>query len=175
MSGFCRMAAAILLAVGLGAAAPEAARFETELGPTPINSTTRTSVTGHGSVHAILNGTRLEIEGTFEGMSSPATDAHLMMGEGIAIPGPSIQDLTVLPSATGTVTASLTLSRAQAAALRQGRLYIQINSRTAPAPGGNLWGWLLPEHIKAGQDEPLVGNWFLPLGVGLKAPSGRQS
>ena len=108
-------------------------------------------------------------------MSSPATDAHLMMGEGIAIPGPSIQDLTVLPSATGTVTASLTLSRAQAAALRQGRLYIQINSRTAPAPGGNLWGWLLPEHIKAGQDEPLLGNWFLPQGEGLKAPSGRQS
>ena len=167
MSGFCRMAAAILLAVGLGAAAPEAARFETELGPTPINSTTRTSVTGHGSVHAILNGTRLEIEGTFEGMSSPATDAHLMMGEGIAIPGPSIQDLTVLPSATGTVTASLTLSRAQAAALRQGRLYIQINSEKAPpgyswGPKGTLWGWLLPKHAVAGQNVPQYGHWFIP-------------
>jgi hypothetical protein len=170
------MAAAVLFAVGLGAAAPDAARFETELGPAPINSATKTNITGHGSVHATLTGTRLEIEGTFEGMGSPATDAHLMMGAGIAIPGPSIQDLTVLPSAAGTVTGSLTLNRAQVAALRDGKLYIQINSRSAPAPGGNLWGWLLPEHIKAGQDEPQLGNWFLPQGEGLKAARpGRQS
>jgi hypothetical protein len=176
MSGFHRVAAAILLSVGLGAAAPEVARFETELGPAPINSTTKTSITGHGSVHATLNGARLEIEGTFEGMGSPATDAHLMMGEGIAIPGPPIMDLITSPSAAGTVTGSLTLSRAQVTALREGKLYIQINSRSAPAPGGNLWGWLLPEHVKAGQDEPLLGNWFLPQGDGLKAaPSGRQS
>lgn len=174
MSVFHRVAAAILLAVGLGAAAPEAARFETELGPAPINSSTKTSILGHGSVHATLNGTRLEIEGAFEGMSSDATDAHLMMGEGIAIPGPAIMDLTVSPSAAGRVTGSLTLSRVQVAALRDGKLYVQINSRTAP--GGNLWGWLLPEHIKAGQDEPQLGNWFLPQGEGLKAaPSGRQS
>jgi len=176
MPGLYRMAAVILLAVGLGAAAPEAARFETELGPAPINSSTKTSITGHGSIHATLNGTRLEIEGTFEGMGSPATDAHLMMGAGIAIPGPSIQNLTVSPSAAGTVTGSLTLSRAQMTALRDGKIYIQINSQSAPAPGGNLWGWLLPEHVKAGQDEPLLGNWFLPQGDGLKAaPSGRQS
>lgn len=176
MPGFHRITAAILLVVGLGAAAPGAARFETELGPTPINSTTKASITGHGSIHATLNGTRLEIEGRFEGMSSPATDAHLMMGAGIAIPGHSIQDLAVSPSVVGTVAGSLTLSRAQAAALREGKLYIQINSQKAPAPGGNLWGWLLPEHIKAGQDEPLLGNWFLPQGDGLKAaPSGRQS
>jgi hypothetical protein len=176
MPGFHRMTAAILLMVGLGAAAPDASRFETELGPAPINSTTKTSVTGHGSIHATLSGTRLEIQGTFEGMSSPATDAHLMLGAGIAIPGPSIQDLTVSPSAAGTVAGSLTLSRAQVTALREGKLYIQINSQKSPAPGGNLWGWLLPEHIKAGQDEPLLGNWFLPQGDGLKAaPSGRQS
>ena len=176
MSGFHRVAAAILLAVGLGAAAPDAARFETELGPAPINSATKTSITGHGSVRATLNGTRLQIEGTFEGMSSPATDAHLMMGAGIAIPGPSIMDLTVSPSAAGTLTGSLALSREQLAALRGGKLYIQINSQKSPAPGGNLWGWLLPEHVKAGQDEPLLGNWYLPQGEGLKAaPSGRQS
>lgn len=176
MSGFCRMAAAVLLAVGLCAAAPDATRFETELGPTPINSSTKSSITGHGSLRATLNGTRLEIEGTFEGMSSPATDAHLMMGAGIAIPGPSIQNLTVSPSVAGTVTGSLTLSRAQMTALRDGKLYIQIDSQKAPAPAGNLWGWLLPEHVKAGQDEPIMGNWFLPQGEGLKAaPSGRQS
>lgn len=171
------MRAAILLAVGLGAAAAaDVARFETELGPAPINSATKTSITGHGSVQATLNGTRLEIQGTFEGMSSPATDAHLMMGAGIAIPGPSIMDLTVSPSAAGTLTGSLTLSRTQITALRDGKLYIQINSQKAPAPGGNLWGWLLPEHIKAGQDEPILGNWFLPQGEGLKAaPPGRQS
>jgi hypothetical protein len=33
------------------------------------------------------------------------------------------------------------LSRAEAQALRDGRIYLQIDSE--PAPEGNLWGWLL--------------------------------
>ena len=52
----------------------------------------------------------------------------------------------------------------------------EINSQKGPAPDGNLWGWLLPEHKKAGQDEPIMGEWFLPQGKGLKATRGdRQS
>jgi hypothetical protein len=68
------------------------------------------------------------------------------------------------------------LTKAQVAALREGRLYIQINSAKGPAPDGNLRGWLLVEHKKAGQDEPIMGDWFLPQGKGLKASRGnRQS
>ena len=168
-----RLLGVMLFAIGLGAVAPDVTRFETELGPTPINGITKNTILGHGSVLATLNGGKLAIEGSFEGLATPATDAHLMMGQGIGIPGSPIQDLKVSPATEGSVTGILTLGRAQLSALRKGLLYIQINSQKAPAPGGNLWGWLLREHQKAGQDEPIMGNWYLPQGRGLKAaPAG---
>jgi len=108
-------------------------------------------------------------------MSAPATDAHVMMGEGIGIPGDPILDLTAAPAASGSIGGTFHLNRAQLAALKSGHLYIQVNSKAGPAPGGNLWGWLLPEHIKAGQDEPQMGSWFLPQGEGLRASRGRRS
>ncbi len=156
-------------------AAPATSAYETVLGPTPITHTSRTSLTGDGGVAATLSGDSLNITGTFEGMSAPATDAHVMMGEGIGIPGDPILDLTAAPAASGSISGTVKLNRAQLAALKSGRLYIQVNSKAGPAPGGNLWGWLLPEHVKAGQDEPQMGSWFLPQGEGLRASRGRRS
>jgi hypothetical protein len=143
--------------------------YETVLGPTPINHSTKETLLGDGAAVATLTGNTLKVSGTFQGMSGPATDAHIMMGEGIGIPGVSILDLTATSSVSGTIDGTLKLSKAQAAALRAGRLYIQINSQKGPAPDGNLWGWLLPEHVKAGQDKPQMGDWFLPQGEGLRA------
>lgn len=143
--------------------------YETVLGPTPISNVTKVTLTGDGAVVATLTGDMLKLSGTFEGLSSPATDAHIMMGEATGIPGDPVLDLTASPSVSGTITGTLKLNRAQLAALRSGRLYVQVNSLKGPAPGGNLWGWLLPEHIKAGQDEPQLGSWYLPQGEGLRA------
>jgi hypothetical protein len=162
---------AMLLCVGLGAAAPDGAGYETVLGPTPVNNVTKGLVIGQGAATATLNGNRLSVTGAFSGLASSAIDAHLMMGSGIGIAGVPILALTVSPAASGTLAGTFTLSSEQLEALRNGRLYIQVNSQSAPAPGGNLWGWLLPEHTKAGQDEPQMGYWFLPQGDGLKAPS----
>jgi hypothetical protein len=168
--------AVVLVCAGTGLAAPQTARFETELGPTPINHVTKDLVTGHGSATAALDGSRLSVNATFTGLATPATDAHVMMGSGIGISGKPVLDLTVSAATSGTIAGVFTLTPAQLAALRGGRLYIQVNSQKAPAPGGNLWGWLLPEHEKAGQDEPQAGPWFLPQGEGLKAGrGGRQS
>jgi hypothetical protein len=175
-SAFRIAAIAFLTCAGASMAAPEAARFETELGPTPINHVTRDTVTGHGSATATLDGSHLAISATFSGLATPATDAHVMMGSGIAMTGEPVLDFTVSAATSGTITGDFKLTSAQLAALRAGRLYIQVNSQKAPAPGGNLWGWLLPEHRKAGQDEPQAGPWFLPQGEGLKASrNGRQS
>ena len=91
------------------------------------------------------------------------------MGETIGSPGTPISDLTATNAVSGSISGSFRLTKAQAAALRAGRLYIQINSQAGHAPGGNLWGWLLPEHVKAGQDEPQMGDWYLPQGEGLRA------
>jgi CHRD domain len=183
MSHICRMPdrrglgaaiGTVLLCVFLSAAAPDAGRYETVLGPTPVNHVTNGLLTGQGVATAALNGNRLSVNGVFSGLASPATDAHLMMGSGIGIAGIPVLGLTVSPAANGTLTGAFTLNREQLEALRNGRIYIQVNSQKAPAPGGNLWGWLLPEHPKAGQDEPQMGHWFLPQGDGLKAPSGRR-
>jgi hypothetical protein len=149
------------------AAAPGS--YETVLGPTPISHATKTALTGEGAAIATLTGDALKISGAFQGLSGPATDAHVMMGEGIGIPGNSILDLSASTAANGTINGTFRLTKVQAAALRAGRLYIQVNSQAGPAPGGNLWGWLLPEHVKAGQDEPQLGDWFLPQGEGLRA------
>jgi hypothetical protein len=168
------LAAFGLFAAGAGAA-PATGAYETVLGPTPINNASKASLTGDGAVVATLSGDSLKISGTFEGLSGPATDAHVMMGEGIGVPGNPILDLTADQAPSGSINGTFNLTHAQAEALRSGRLYIQVNSQKGPAPGGNLWGWLLPEHAKAGQDEPQAGSWFLPQGEGLRASRGRRS
>jgi hypothetical protein len=43
---------------------------------------------------------------------------------------------------SGAFNAELTLTAAQAEGVRQGQVYLQIHSVSAPE--GNLWGWLLP-------------------------------
>ena len=127
------------------------------------------TLTGEVAVIATLDGSTLKISGAFQGLSGPATDAHVMMGEAIGIPGNPILDLAASTATNGTINGTFRLTRVQAAAPRAVRLYIQVNSQAGPAPGGNLWGWLLPEHVKAGQGEPLMGDWFLPQGEGLRA------
>jgi hypothetical protein len=179
--GSRKRCAGAALAIGLlciclpAAAAPAGGNYETVLGPTPINSVTKGLVTGQGSATATLNGSKLDVRGTFSGLATPATDAHIMMGSGIGIAGTPVLNLTLSSGTDGTIAGSFALSPAQMAALRSGKLYIQVDSQKAPAPGGNLWGWLLPEHAKAGQDEPQMGDWFLPQGDGLKASGRRQS
>ncbi|HUE64826.1 MAG TPA: CHRD domain-containing protein [Rhizomicrobium sp.] len=177
-----KLATRLLLAVAAfgalaqaAAAAPATSAYESVLGPTPITHTSSATLTGDGAVVATLSGNTLNITGTFQGLSAPATDAHVMMGEGIGIPGEPILDLAAGQAASGDISGSFHLNRAQLAALKNGHLYIQVNSRIGPAPGGNLWGWLLPEHVKAGQDEPQMGSWFLPQGEGLRASRGRRS
>jgi hypothetical protein len=159
----------LLVVVGALPAAAAPGSYETVLGPTPINHTTKTALLGEGAAVATLTGNTLTISGAFQGMSAPASDAHIMMGDAIGIPGNPILDLAATPAAKGSISGTFRLNKVQVAALRAGRLYIQINSQVGPAPGGNLWGWLLPEHVKAGQDEPQMGDWFLPQGEGLRA------
>jgi hypothetical protein len=178
MSGWAKflVSSQLLVALGTFPAAAAPGSYETVLGPTPINHATKVALTGEGAALATLTGDTLKISGAFQGLPGPASDAHIMMGEAIGIPGNPILDLTASKVANGSISGTFRLNKIQAAALRAGRLYIQINSQAGPAPGGNLWGWLLPEHVKAGQDEPQVGDWFLPQGEGLRgARNGTKS
>jgi CHRD domain len=117
--------------------------FKAHLSPVPINISMMATIAGGGSLTATLRGTQLTIQGTFEGLRSPATTVQIHRGPK-GIPGPAIAnlaDLTVTKTQKGTVSGTLELTPDQIADLRDGRLYVQIQSERAP--DGNLWGWLL--------------------------------
>ena len=150
-------ALAILLTAGPALAADS---YQANLGPMPLDQANGKNMLGRGDATATLDGKTLTISGTFGGLPSPATKAHLIVGLAIGVPGSESLDLTVTPADSGTVSGTLTLNAKQAAAFRTGKLYVQIDSQKAPT--GNLWGWLLPQHFDAAADVPQQGPWFLP-------------
>ena len=116
--------------------------FKVRLRPVPIEASTAANTTGAGEATAQLAGTRLTVRGNFAGLKGAATVARLHQGAVMGVRGPAIADLTILAATSGNFNAEVTLTAAQVEGLRQGHVYLQIHSETAP--DGNLWGWLLP-------------------------------
>jgi len=127
-------------ALALSATAQQ--RFKIRLRPVPIEASTAANTTGAGEATAELSGTRLTLRGSFEGLKGAATVARLHQGPVMGVRGPAIADVTVTSGTNGTLSGEVTLTAEQVAGLRQGHVYLQIHSETAP--DGNLWGWLLP-------------------------------
>ena len=115
--------------------------FKTRLSPVPIDAQLAPSVTGHGSVSAVLAGTRLTVSGTFEGMRSAATAASLHQSKMTGVRGVMIHELAVSKATAGELSGSVDLTPPEVDALRKGLLYVVVHS--VGAPDGNLWGWLL--------------------------------
>jgi hypothetical protein len=114
--------------------------FSGRLGRIPVDTRTQSEVAGLGHATAELDGSRLTIEGEFDGLLGPATVANLHMGPAVGVRGPVIHALTVSSDIAGDLAGSFRLRADEVEALRAGRLYIQIHSQSAP--DGNLWGWL---------------------------------
>ena len=115
--------------------------FKTRLSPVPIDAQLAPTITGHGSVLAVLAGNKLTVSGTFEDMRSAATAAHLNQSKMTGVRGLAVHELTVTKAMAGNVSGSVDLTPAEVDALRKGMLYVVVSS--AGAPDGNLWGWLL--------------------------------
>jgi hypothetical protein len=130
----------IALALFAQSSAPPATSFRARLSPVPVESSTASTITGSGTVTATLDGSKLNINGTFQGMRSPATIAQIHMGQR-GVRGPVEFDLQVDKSPSGNVSGTITLTKVQIDTLRRGWYYIQIHAEQAPE--GNLWGWLL--------------------------------
>lgn len=137
----CLLAAFGAMALVWTLAAQAQETFKTRLSPVPIDAQLAPVVTGHGSVSAALAGTRLTVTGTFEGMRSAATAAHLHQSKMTGVPGVVIHELTVSKATGGTVSGSMDLTAPEVEALRKGWLYVVVHS--VGAPEGNLRGWLL--------------------------------
>jgi hypothetical protein len=114
--------------------------YKVHLSPVPMDPSMVATVAGSGSLTATLRGKKLTITGTFAGLKSPATEAHIHHGPK-AVRGPAILDVPVPGATSGTINASIELTPEQIDDLRSDSLYIQISSQGAPS--GNLWGWLL--------------------------------
>ena len=126
----------------LPAGAQQTRTFVARLSPVPITVAMQNVVAGRGSAKAVLTGTKLTVEGTFEGLRSPATVARIHLAPR-AMRGPAVLELTVSKGTNGTISGSLDLTPRQVEALEKSSLYIQLHSEKAP--DGNLWGWLLPQ------------------------------
>ncbi len=140
---------ACLAAVTLRAGAPQPAaeeRFGGRLSRMPVDLVTTHTVSGSGEVGAALDGSELTIVATFEGMSSPATAAHVHRAPR-ARRGPVAFGVDVPPAAAGRIEATVPLTDEQVAALRRGHYYLQIH--TEGNAGGELRGWLLPRQESA--------------------------
>lgn len=122
--------------------------FRGRIAPVPIDVSMQATIAGSGSVTAVLAGTRLTINGTFDGLKSPATIAQIHRSPVRGVRGPAVFDVTVTKTdaASGTLAGSFELTPPQIADLEKGRLYVQLHSEKAP--DGNLWGWLSPQENK---------------------------
>ena len=77
-----RVGALVLLISG-SAAMAATEEYQVSLGPAARTNATQLIAVGGGAVKVSYDGQQLSIDGTFGGLVSPATDAHLCQGMGI--------------------------------------------------------------------------------------------
>ena len=131
-----------MLWAGQAIGAQSGETFKARLSVTPLDAAMKAKIGGSGSLTAMLTGGKLSINGTFQGLRSPATDAQIHVAPK-GIRGPAILDVTVTKATSGTISGSVDLTPAQVQDLKNSRFYLQLDSEGAPAPDGNLFGWLL--------------------------------
>jgi hypothetical protein len=143
--------AGLLLAASSATALAQS--YEAQLDPAPFDATTRANVIDSiGQVRATLDGDTLTVVGKFSNLTSAATAAQLRTGLAKGVPGDVIGPLTVSHGQEGTISGSVKLTAAQAAALNRQSVYVRIDGEKAP--DGNLQGWLEP----AGRNALAQGN-----------------
>jgi hypothetical protein len=130
---------AMATAVALGAQTGET--YKARLSAVPADARTRAALAGTGSATATLSGSKLTVNGSFEGLVSPATTAQLRAAVTAGVRGPVIQELSIPKATGGMISGSVDLTPDQIEKLHKGGIYVQIQSEKAPE--GVLWGWLL--------------------------------
>jgi hypothetical protein len=133
------LAAICIAATSLSAVAAQSDGYRTRLSTVPIDVGMQANVAGQGQVTATLAGNKLTVTGNASGLRSPATDVHIHRGQP-GIPGPAILDLTATKTTAPTISGTVDLSPSMVEDLKNGQLYVQLNSERAPE--GNLRGWL---------------------------------
>jgi hypothetical protein len=129
--------------LGLALQAQSGAAYKARLSPLPADARTRPEMAGIGSATGTLSGAKLTVNGTFEGLKSPATTAQLHSAVAAGVRGPAIGELMVSKATSGMLSGSVELSAPQMESLQKGGIYVQIQSEKFP--DGVIWGWLLKQ------------------------------
>jgi hypothetical protein len=132
---------ALLVSLALPGTAQTQEKYKVRLATVPMDGGMRNTVAGTGTATAVLAGAKLTVNGTFDGLLSPATTAAVHRGPAMGVRGSSFATLTVSKAPKGTLSGSIDLTPEQVQALKKGQLYIQLSSEKAP--DGNLWGWFV--------------------------------
>jgi hypothetical protein len=138
---YAALAAITLALVAQVMTAQSRETYKARLSALPADARTRAGLAGTGSVTATLDGTKLSLTGSFEGLVTPATTANLHDAVAAGVRGPAIADLTIAKATSGMITGSVDLTAPQIANLHKGGLYVEIHSEKAP--DGAIWGWFL--------------------------------
>ena len=133
--------AALFLSLAVPAVAQNEERYRVRLSTVPVDIPMRSTVVGTGAATAVLKGTTLTINGTFEGLVSVATTARVHRGVAMGVRGMPFANLTVSKAQQGTISGSVNLTPELVQSLTKGQIYLQISSEKAP--DGNLWGWFV--------------------------------
>jgi CHRD domain-containing protein len=142
---FAGLVSALIFSGPSNASAQSAKNYRARLSPVPMDLAMAATVAGSGSATAVLNGTKLTVTGTFDGLKSAATIVQLHRGQR-GVRGPAVLDLQATKATSGTISGTVDLNPQQLQDLQNSRLYIQLHSEKAP--DGNLWGWLMPQETK---------------------------
>ena len=142
LNGFLTVAFTVLTVAVPVVVGAQREGFQGRLSPLPVDARTAATITGEGVVSAELNGMELTIRGSFEGMSSVATRAHVHRAQP-GTPGPVAFAIDVPTVVKGEFEDTVTLDDSQLRELRDGHYYLQIH--TENNPGGELRGWLWPQ------------------------------
>jgi hypothetical protein len=144
-----RFVAALMVGIGVGwfglpswaqGGAQSGDTYKTRLSALPADAKTRPDLAGTGSVTATLSGTRLTVNGTFEGLKTNAVSAKLHNGIVAGVRGAAFADLTITKAMSGSISGSADLNTQQLQNLKKGGIYVQIY--TERPTDGTLWGWL---------------------------------
>src|SRR5262245_32143548 len=98
--------------------------FRARLSPVALDVAMQATVAGSGTVSAAVSGSRLTVNGSFEGLKSPATIAQIHKSPIAGVRGPVMADLTVSGGTSGTISGTRTLTPQLLADLERKRLYV---------------------------------------------------
>jgi hypothetical protein len=120
-----------------------ASTYTLSLDPVAYDNSTRDAILGEGHLKATLDGNMLTVSGDFSGLSSPATTAKLGIGLDFGVPATEFfATLTPTSAQSGSISGTITLNPAQAAALNKRQLFLELYS--VKGTDGSLWGWFEP-------------------------------